>query len=133
MLRFLWERAVQWGPAVFIVSVITFLSHQPKLPGPDGFAWEFLWFKTGHLVVYALLAWSLYRALWWQRWSQILSRRQVCILLATVAVLAVLDEVHQSFIPGRGPHIRDVGIDVLGAMLFVVWHRWSSQIISPEQ
>ena len=40
-------------------------------------------------------------------------------LIAGVAVAAV-DETIQLFIPGRGPHIRDVGIDSLGVLLGVL-------------
>ena len=43
-------------------------------------------------------------------------------LIAGVAV-AALDETIQLFIPGRGPQIRDVGIDSLGVLLGIalVW------------
>lgn len=31
-----------------------------------------------------------------------------------VLLSAALDEFHQSFIPGRGPSVKDVGIDMMG-------------------
>jgi len=30
---------------------------------------------------------------------------------------AITDEIHQSFVPGRGPRVLDVGIDALGTLL----------------
>jgi VanZ family protein len=30
---------------------------------------------------------------------------------------AVSDEIHQSFVPGRGPSALDAGIDLLGALI----------------
>ena len=33
--------------------------------------------------------------------------------------VAAIDEIIQIFVPGRGPHIRDVGIDSLGVLLGV--------------
>lgn len=48
-----------------------------------------------------------------------------CILVPLIAGVAVaaLDETIQLFIPGRGPQIRDVGIDSLGVLLGIalVW------------
>ena len=40
-------------------------------------------------------------------------------LVIGVAV-ASIDEVIQIFVPGRGPHIRDVGIDTLGVVIGVL-------------
>ena len=36
-------------------------------------------------------------------------------ILAFVAVHAVADELHQSFVPGRDASLRDIGFDLLGA------------------
>lgn len=38
----------------------------------------------------------------------------------TGAAVAAIDEIIQVFVPGRGPHIRDVGIDSLGVLLGVL-------------
>lgn len=49
----------------------------------------------------------------------------ICIAIPLVCgvVVAAVDETIQLFIPGRGPHIRDVGIDSTGVLLGVllVW------------
>lgn len=49
----------------------------------------------------------------------------ICILLplALGVLVASVDETIQLFVPGRGPHIRDVGIDSAGVLLGVlaVW------------
>src|SRR5260370_17915936 len=46
----------------------------------------------------------------------------VATLLIAVAC-ASLDEIHQIFVPGRGPSVRDVAIDTFGALLAqaMVW------------
>lgn len=104
-----------WTPVIAWYGLITYLSHQPKLPGPEDSWWAFVWFKTAHLIVYALLGW--FSLLAWHvttNWS--LRDRRLLILVASfVFMLAALDEWHQSFIPGRGPHVRDVLIDLVGA------------------
>lgn len=43
------------------------------------------------------------------RWS--------AIAVALVAVIASLDEWHQSYVPGRTGELRDVGLDLVGATL----------------
>jgi VanZ family protein len=48
-----------------------------------------------------------------------LSKKYVTITLLIVAVLGVVDEIHQSYMPGRFPRGIDVGKDVVGAMLFL--------------
>ena len=43
-------------------------------------------------------------------------------LIWLLAILyAVLDELHQSFVPGRGATMSDVGIDSIGAGLGILW------------
>lgn len=49
------------------------------------------------------------------------------IVPLTGMALAMMDEFHQSFVPGRGPSMRDVLIDTLGVclgMLLVLGLRW---------
>ena len=91
--------------------------------------------KIGHLSGYAVLGALLFRAwratlpargwperrrtqpAWMARWS----------LLAVVnaAIVASLDEFHQSFVPSRTASPRDVAIDTLGALfaqyVLLVW------------
>ena len=54
-------------------------------------------------------------------------RRRNVALALTFPSLAVLDEYHQTFVPGRGGTWSDVAIDTLGATLagLVAW-RWRS-------
>jgi VanZ family protein len=34
--------------------------------------------------------------------------------------MAILDETHQMFVPGRGPQVKDVMIDASGAIVGVI-------------
>ncbi len=112
-----------WWPVILLYGGITYLSDQSKLPGPSGEAVEFVWFKLGHLVIYGALGWLVCRAVVLsQTQKKKRVNRDVWIkVLCIVAVLASIDELHQYFVPGRGPHIRDVGIDIIGASLGVLW------------
>lgn len=43
-----------------------------------------------------------------------------CLPLAVGILIAAADETIQLFVPGRGPQLRDVGIDALGVLLGVL-------------
>jgi VanZ family protein len=71
--------------------------------------------KLAHLSEYAILAALWLRALVRDRG---LSPRNAGLLaLAISAAWAVLDEVHQTFVPSRGPSLADVALDTTGALI----------------
>jgi VanZ family protein len=79
--------------------------------------------KSAHFVEYAILSALWFRALrvglptlWQIRWALV----GVVISLS----IAVLDELHQSFVPSRGSSARDVLLDLCGALFaqFLIWY-----------
>ncbi len=93
-------------------------------------SWHFLIRKTGHVVGYAILSILLFRA--WRatiavanhpRWSMAWARAA----LGMTALVASLDEWHQTFLPSRTGTIHDVILDTaagLGAQILVyLWLR----------
>lgn len=69
--------------------------------------------KYAHITIFFVLGmtvcvWLLRRGINWKRYVAVLF---ICFLYA------VSDELHQMFVGGRGPMIKDVGIDFLGSML----------------
>lgn len=110
-----------WLPAICWYGMIFWLSSQPRLPGPEALWAQFVVFKTGHMVVYSTLTLFLLLAslLTWPRRAL---RDHFQFVWLSVLALAMADEFHQWFVPGRGPHLRDVGIDMLAAtgLLWVV-------------
>jgi VanZ like protein len=74
--------------------------------------------KLAHLTEYGILAWLLYRArgytqrVWDLRWAR--------FALAGVLSVAVVDELHQHFVPSRVGSPIDVAIDVTGAIVALV-------------
>ncbi len=102
-----------------------------EFPQYEG-AWDFVVKKSGHLLEYGLLAVLLLsgvanRVLEWRGDDQPLpTRQQFVTALALTVLYAASDEFHQRFTPGRGPHLLDVAIDLLGAglglALFYAWH-----------
>lgn len=97
------RRLSPWVPALAWCAVIFAFS---SLPGSGGrHALWTLAAKTAHLVEYAVLYLLVRRAL-------PTDARALLFCLA----YAASDEWHQSFVPGRGPSVRDVLIDGIGAL-----------------
>ena len=98
----------------------------------DGFeVWHFYIRKSGHVIGYGTLSILLFRAWratlpamddtkWTMRWATI-------ALLGT-ALVASLDEWHQSFIPSRTGRWQDVVLDtcagILAQLLIFLWWMW---------
>jgi VanZ family protein len=92
--------------------------------------WHFFIRKSGHVVGYAVLSTLLFRA--WRATLPTMSDVKWTPRWATIAILgtalvASLDEWHQSFIPSRTGRWQDVVLDTcagLGAQLLIlVWTR----------
>jgi VanZ family protein len=124
-----WTR---WTPPIFWMAVIFCFSHRPNIE--TGLSCDFSLKKMAHFVEYAILAFSLYRALRLQGLPFQTRIAQKAWALATL--YAVSDEFHQWFIPSRTAHPRDVVIDSLGAgcLLLGLWfsNRRAHSLNPPE-
>lgn len=104
-------RFLKFLPALFIMFAIFLFSAQsaPDLPSFD---WaDKIVKKGGHVVGYALLAWSYWFAFGFRK-----DKRWLSWFFAIL--YAVTDEFHQSLVPGRHPSIWDVVVfDNLGALI----------------
>ena len=95
--------------------------------------WHFFMRKGGHVFGYGLLSILLFRA--WRETLPALGNPRWTFRWATIAVLgtalvASLDEWHQSFIPSRTGTPRDVALDtcagVAAQFLVFLWMAWLS-------
>lgn len=93
---------------------------------------EFWVRKGAHMSEYALLCWAAALPTLVYREPHQLRRLGTPLFCALVAIS---DEFHQSFVPGRTAALRDVGIDLLGALLALgllelglfLWDRYKKQ------
>jgi VanZ family protein len=99
------RRLLAWLPAVAWSVVIFNLSSRSHLPGPDQPGFD----KVAHFGAYALLGWLL---VW--------AADRSLLPLVVGAVLGLLygatDEIHQMFVPGRSPDVRDWVADAAGVL-----------------
>lgn len=70
--------------------------------------------KAAHMFLYFVLILLLWAALLPLLRGR---RRQMALSAALCALLAGLDELHQTFIPGRSGQLRDVAVDLTGAAM----------------
>jgi VanZ family protein len=80
---------------------------------------NFLLRKTGHLTGYAVLSLLVFRGLIRTFTGSV--TRWAGLAIAFTALVASADEYHQSFIPSRTSSIRDVMLDVCGAVLMMLF------------
>src|SRR5688572_15231538 len=100
---------LRWLPALLMMLIIFLFSTQASFNLPN-FDWaDRIVKKGGHMIGYALLGVSYWRAFHFKQ-----ERRWLAWCLAIL--YAMTDEFHQSFVPGRYASVWDVLIfDNLGA------------------
>ncbi len=108
-------------PLLACLALIWILSDQPSLPGPGerGSLIRDVFNYGNHALIYAVLAvlaWRVirYRANVLPRWLAAWPRFWAALL---ALCWGLLDEYHQSFIPGRTASLWDALTDLLGALL----------------
>lgn len=98
--------------ALLWMTTIYYLSSHP-MPDIDlGFSAQD---KVVHLLGYGLLGALLLGTMPWREYGY--SLRQVALAALLAGLYGLIDEWHQSFVPGRHSDALDVAADILGAAL----------------
>jgi VanZ family protein len=129
---------MQWAPTAFWMGAIAAFSTDtfsaahtgyilrkiidaiyPAIPAQWFEALHFFVRKSAHFTVYGILSWLAFVS--WRvtlpaprRWTFTWS----WLALALTLFVAILDEFHQNFIPSRSSSLRDVTLDMTGALFF---------------
>jgi hypothetical protein len=110
----------RWLPSAIVMAAIFTLSSQPQSSLPR-FGWaDPLIKKGGHVIGYGLLALTLRRALG-------PDRRWLVPAWIFSVLYGITDEIHQAFVPGRGPSPIDVLVfdgGGAGLALWIAHLRW---------
>ncbi len=122
-----------WLPPLAWMGLIFFLSAQPDLPQAPGPWLDTLVKKTGHAVVYGVLAWLYLRALG-QYFGGVRTPTILRVVSVALAVAyALSDEYHQTFVPGRNGNMFDVTVDGAGACVAMLLDRRLARRQSPSE
>ena len=70
--------------------------------------------KLAHFSLYAVIGFLLMSLMSTYKLKQ---KNRILVSGSIVLLYAISDEIHQAFIPGRGPQIGDVGIDFSGVVV----------------
>lgn len=113
-------------PAIIWMGAIFYVSSFPTGKASEIQVQDFLLKKTAHVIEYAILAALLFRGFYG---SGVGILKALLITFVCSVLFAASDEFHQMFVPGRGPHIRDVFIDATGASLSLgtIWYILQNQ------
>ncbi len=117
-----------WLPAVLIMAIIFGFSSLPSSEMPHLGVWDLIVQKGGHILGFGLLA----LAYWW---GLRFDKRHLWLALLLTLVYAILDEFHQSFVPGRHPSWVDaLVIDGGGAVIGLGLAYWvrERRVLSPK-
>ncbi|MFC1653659.1 VanZ family protein [Patescibacteria group bacterium] len=109
------EIVIRWIPPIIWSGVIFALSSYSTLPGPKIIWWDFVFKKSAHMFMYAVLFLLIQRSI---NWKNKIKRYSLSMILTIL--FAFSDEYHQSFVLGRTALLSDVGYDSLGASLMLL-------------
>ncbi len=123
------ERFVPWLPPLLWMTLIFSMSSRSTIPVAPGLSPQLI-AAAGHIVVYAILAVLLVRALN----GYITSWQRRAALAWVIAVLyGISDEFHQSFVPRRYATVEDVILDAIGAAIGLLIYRYATQWLSSRR
>lgn len=104
---------LRWAPVVVWMAVIFAFSSTSSLPTAPSTLVDALIKKGAHFGEFAVLAILVFRAIDAERSSV---RQRAFLALGVSLAYAVIDELHQSLVPGRNPSPFDLLIDSAGAI-----------------
>ena len=111
----LWLPVVVWAGLIFVLSSIPNLKTDLEQ--------DFILRKIAHIVEFAILTFLLYRATTKEEFK---TKRAIICSFVIALFYAFSDEYHQSFVLGRHPSLKDVGIDSIGILLMTVFCYYKS-------
>lgn len=111
---------VAWSGLIFALSSIS----DARISVDEQVDWVVR--KAAHITEFAILAFLVATLL-----TLLGARRAIGLAFVVTVLYAASDEVHQAFVPGRGPSPIDVMIDSIGAaigvVLWIVVRRWRAR------
>lgn len=109
------KKLLYWIPPLAWMTIIFYLSSQPRFTATGEPLEDFLIFKVLHMCEYGLLAGLLFNALYNTVTRHVLRAIRLAGIIAVT--YAASDEFHQMFVSTRSGTVRDVLIDTAGILI----------------
>lgn len=106
-----------WLPVILWMAFIFSLSSQSKISVTQTFIYDFMIFKTLHMIEYAFLYLLLFRAFYSIKNKKFSLALKFILPIIISFIYSISDEFHQLHVPTRSGQWRDTGIDLLGIIL----------------
>lgn len=103
-------------PPVLLMVAIFYMSSKQNLSVSQTYTVNFIFMKSVHLGIYALLNFLLFRFFYFLYGKNNTDKALFLSVFASI-IYAISDEIHQSFVPTRTGTIRDIMIDTIGIVL----------------
>jgi VanZ family protein len=140
-----WTFTLAWAGTIFLFSTGTFVGSftemllqyilhflHLRVTLPTFLLLHHLFRKAGHVTEYFIFGMFLYHCFLNSNRTEWRARTAVWAVMGA-GLYSLTDELHQRFVPGRGPSLRDCGIDTMGAalaMLFIfIWTRFNGSTL----
>ena len=109
-----------YAPLVFWMGLIFYFSSLPGLTQTENPDFWFYFFRKGaHIIEYFILAFLFFRVFRFHK----LKKKEIYLLSFLFSLAyALSDEIHQAFVPGREGKFSDVGVDLIGIILAIVFY-----------
>lgn len=115
------HKMLMWLPVAAYYGVIFYLSSQEHLPEFSN--WPYF-DKFAHFAEFLILGFLVARAIVWYRYFYGFSHHPRILALTFIMALGILDEFHQSFVPGREISSIDFLCDMLGGIAGLMLGRY---------
>lgn len=118
-------RLILWLPVFIWLEIIFLLSSIPAslLPHMLSDSWLFWAHRIAHICEYSTLGILLIRAYKFERGQ--MSLKMIIFLMFFILLAGLLDEWHQSFVPGRHAQFIDAYFDTIcGTLGMFIYYKW---------
>lgn len=117
-----------WLPPIIWMNLIFLLSSKTRIGVSEVQIFNFIIFKTLHIIEYAILYLLLFRGFYLSTKKKPTSKTYIMAFIIAV-LYASSDEIHQTFIPTREGTIRDIFIDTIGISFMYILIKNNMRII----
>lgn len=110
-----------WLPPLVWMGIIFYFSSRLRAHVTGEYLFDFIFFKSLHMIEYAILYFLLFRAFYSINNSRLAINNKLLLPIFLSIFYAFSDEIHQTFVPTREGKFQDVIIDTAGILIMYIY------------